>query len=73
MATVICLVCFNCSQKFGTSDSTISVDPSNFEKHLQELLITADSGAVIELPEATNDAQSLSLRFNWDDRTNIGV
>jgi len=62
MATVICLVCFNCSQKSGTSDSTISVDPSNFEKHLQELLITADSGAVIELPEGQFDiTRSLSL------------
>jgi len=62
MATVICLVCFNCSQKSGTSDSIISVDPFNFEKHLQELLITVDSGVVIELPEGQFDiTRSLSL------------
>lgn len=62
MATVICLVCSNCSQKQDTSDAHITVDPANFEKHLQELLITADSGAVIELPEGQFDiTRSLSL------------
>jgi len=61
-ATLICLICFNCSQKQGTPDTPITVDVANFEKHLQELLITADSGAIIELPEGRfNVTRSLSL------------
>ncbi len=52
----------NCTPKNNHTNSPILVDVANFEKHLQELLITADSGAVIELPEGQFDiTRSLSL------------
>ena len=59
---LFCLFGYNCSQKQSASRSQITVDAANFEKHLQELLITSDSGTLIELPEGKFDiTRSLSL------------
>ncbi len=52
----------NCTTPTKQSGGTITVKIDNFEKHLQELLITADSGTVIQMPEGKFDiSRSLSL------------
>ena len=78
ISTLFCLVNYNCSQTQDSSYSSITIDAANFEKHLQEILITADSGAVIELPEgrfsvarslSVDGIQGLTIKGQGQDKT----
>jgi len=54
-------VLFACNPPTNSS-GPITINPDNFERHLQEILITADSGTVIELPEGRFEiTRTLSL------------
>ena len=71
------MLLFSCSTKSDHSGPTM-VDAANFEKHLQELFITADSGTVLELPEgkfeitrslSIDGVQGLTVRGMGKDKT----
>ena len=49
----------------GCSGETVTEPPSNYQKVLMEALITAESGAVIEIPEGVHEiTRGLSLRVD---------
>ncbi len=56
-----CLLLFSCAPQ-DQSSQPLQVDAADFEKSLQTLLITADSGSIIVMPEGRFDIQrSISL------------
>ncbi len=60
--TFAAIVGLSACNSISDPSGSITIDPANFEKHLQETLITADSGTTISLPSGRFEVtRSLSL------------